>query len=166
MSSSLLLQQCPMSLVRLIWMVFEVDGWRSYSCPLPLSYSFSSSGSFIKLDNPTQHKQKIIFKIRNTYTALEPCEKLNVWSQKVVRPGYTCFIALSLLLGFCGARKRRTPRKRSIFGIRGEWFSTRWWLLIIKQHSYLPNPSARAGYDTRSIFKRSLTGLNSDFSFS
>ena len=26
------------------------------------------------------------------------------------------------------------------------------------------NPSARAGYDTRSIFKRSLTGLNSEFS--
>ena len=32
--------------------------------------------------------------------------------------------------------------------------------------SYLPNPSAQAGYDTRSIFKRSLTGLNSEFSFS
>ena len=32
--------------------------------------------------------------------------------------------------------------------------------------SYLPTPSARAGYDTRSIFKRSLTGLNSEFSFS
>ena len=28
------------------------------------------------------------------------------------------------------------------------------------------NPSAREGYDTRSIFKRSLTGLNSQFSFS
>ena len=28
------------------------------------------------------------------------------------------------------------------------------------------NPSARAGYDIRSIFKRSLTGLNSEFSFS
>ena len=28
------------------------------------------------------------------------------------------------------------------------------------------NPSARAGYDTRSIFRRSLTGLNSEFSFS
>ena len=27
------------------------------------------------------------------------------------------------------------------------------------------NPSARAGYDTRSIFKRSLTGLNSEYSF-
>ena len=32
--------------------------------------------------------------------------------------------------------------------------------------SYLPNPSARAGYDTRSIFKWSLTGLNSEYSFS
>ena len=32
--------------------------------------------------------------------------------------------------------------------------------------SYLPNPSARAGYDTMSIFERSLTGLNSEFSFS
>ena len=32
--------------------------------------------------------------------------------------------------------------------------------------SYLPTPSARAGYDTRSIFKRSLTGLNSEFYFS
>ena len=28
------------------------------------------------------------------------------------------------------------------------------------------NPLARAGYDTRSIFKRSLTGLNSELSFS
>ena len=28
------------------------------------------------------------------------------------------------------------------------------------------NPSARAGYDTKSIFKRSLTGFNSEFSFS
>ena len=30
---------------------------------------------------------------------------------------------------------------------------------------YLPNPSALAGYDTGSIYKRSLTGLNSEFSF-
>ena len=28
------------------------------------------------------------------------------------------------------------------------------------------NPSAREGYDTRSIFKQNLTGLNSEFSFS
>ena len=30
----------------------------------------------------------------------------------------------------------------------------------------IPNPFARAGYDTRSIFKRILTGFNSEFSFS
>ena len=32
--------------------------------------------------------------------------------------------------------------------------------------SYLPNPSTQAGYDTRSIFKQSLTGLSSEYSFS
>ena len=32
--------------------------------------------------------------------------------------------------------------------------------------TYLPNPSAQAGYDTKSIFKWSLAGLNSEFSFS
>ena len=31
---------------------------------------------------------------------------------------------------------------------------------------YSSTPSARAGYNTRSIFKRSLTDLNSEFSFS
>ena len=30
---------------------------------------------------------------------------------------------------------------------------------------YLSNPSTREEYDTRSVFKRSLTGLNSEFSF-
>ena len=36
----------------------------------------------------------------------------------------------------------------------------------MRTYANLPNPSAWAGYDTRSIFKRSLTGLNSEFSFS
>ena len=44
------------------------------------------------------------------------------------------------------------------FGDRFKFANYNWY--------YLPNPSARAGYDTRSIFKRSLTGLNSEFSFS
>ena len=39
--------------------------------------------------------------------------------------------------------------------------SDRWLGMIL-----FTNPSARAGYDTRSIFKRSLTSLNSEFSFS
>ena len=34
----------------------------------------------------------------------------------------------------------------------------------VHRHIYLPDPSPRAVYDTRSIFKRSLTGLNSEFS--
>ena len=38
--------------------------------------------------------------------------------------------------------------------------------ITIKMKILFTNPSARAGYDTRSIFKRSLTGLNSEFSFS
>ena len=33
-------------------------------------------------------------------------------------------------------------------------------------HHIYPNPSTQEGYDTRSIFKRSLAGLNSEFSFS
>ena len=35
-----------------------------------------------------------------------------------------------------------------------------------RYHIIFTNPSAQAGYDTRSIFKRSLTRLNSEFSFS
>ena len=40
------------------------------------------------------------------------------------------------------------------------------WGMRCTSLSYLPNPSAREGYDARSIFKRGLTGLNSEFSFS
>ena len=43
---------------------------------------------------------------------------------------------------------------------RIEFSLTSPWLVIFT------NPSARAGYDTRSIFERSLAGLNSEFSFS
>ena len=35
-----------------------------------------------------------------------------------------------------------------------------------KRLTIFTNPTARAGYDIRSIFKWSLTGLNSEFSFS
>ena len=51
------------------------------------------------------------------------------------------------------------------------WFagtakSNRWQVFFLLINTLLTNLSARAGYDTRSIFKRSLTGLNSEFSFS
>ena len=38
--------------------------------------------------------------------------------------------------------------------------------IYIYIYIYTPTPLARARYDTRSIFKRSLTGLNSEFLFS
>ena len=41
-----------------------------------------------------------------------------------------------------------------------------WDCHVIVHKVLFTNPSARAGYDTRSIFKLSLTGLNSEFSFS
>ena len=39
-------------------------------------------------------------------------------------------------------------------------------MLFKPRSTIFTDPSAWAGYDTRSIFKRSLTGLNSEFSFS
>ena len=58
---------------------------------------------------------------------------------------------------FLSARNCRIRNTHS--SVTFQTYQTLWW-------SYLPNPSAREGYDTRSIFKRSLTGLNSEFSFS
>ena len=40
------------------------------------------------------------------------------------------------------------------------------WMAIFVEFILFTTPSARAGYDTRSIFKWSLTGLKSEFSFS
>ena len=40
------------------------------------------------------------------------------------------------------------------------------WQVLFFVLTIFTNPSVRAGYDTSSIFKRSLTGLNSEFSFS
>ena len=41
-----------------------------------------------------------------------------------------------------------------------------WWHISLLGIFKFTNLSARAGFDTRSIFKWSLTGLNSEFSFS
>ena len=63
-------------------------------------------------------------------------------------------------------------REASVCLLTFWWESITYW--VISFLKYLPfayfiiftNPSARAGYDTRSIFKGSLIGLNSEFSFS
>ena len=54
--------------------------------------------------------------------------------------------------------------------VNSHWHRAHNWIFLhlrfLLNHIIFTNPSARAGYDTRSIFKRSLTGLNSEFSFS
>ena len=54
----------------------------------------------------------------------------------------------------------------TIFNGVGGWYKFHWGEKAVIRLIIFTNPSTRAGYDTRSIFKRSLTGLNSDFSFS
>ena len=58
--------------------------------------------------------------------------------------------------------KRKSNRwGGNIMVLRDMVYCNMLWCIIL-----FTNPSARAGYDTRSVFKRSLTGLNSEFSFS
>ena len=61
-----------------------------------------------------------------------------------------------------GSIKERRFWVRSCFSC----MSCSYWIFFFWKMVLFTNPSARAGYDTRSIFKRSLTGLNSEFSFS
>ena len=55
---------------------------------------------------------------------------------------------------------------KNSFGIQLHKEKTNFFILLKLMYSYLPNPSARAEYDTKLFLKRSLTGLNSEFSFS
>ena len=78
----------------------------------------------------------------------------------------------------CGERDETTSREcnklvQKYYKTRHDWVGkVIYWKLCkkfdhtTKLYILFTNPSARAGYDTRSIFKRSLTGLNSEFSFS
>ena len=57
----------------------------------------------------------------------------------------------------------RSHKRTSMGPCRSCWKGT---TNVLQPEVLFTNPSARAGYDTRSIFKQSLTGLNSEFSFS
>ena len=61
--------------------------------------------------------------------------------------------------------KRERERERERASERAYKINKRTTIIVISIILFT-NPSARAGYDTRSVFKRSLTGLNSEFSFS
>ena len=75
-----------------------------------------------------------------------------------------CFLSLSMRLkkqlwSFCSGPKIL------VFSS----YSTKWQIIYVKvktSNIYLPNPSTRAGCDTRSDLKCILTGINYEFSFS
>ena len=75
------------------------------------------------------------------------------------------FVSDLFLLWHCGSLWR-------CFVLQSEEFQFVFLILLFNFQFYFQfltiftKPSARAGYDTRSIFKRSLTGFNSEFSFS
>ena len=70
--------------------------------------------------------------------------------------------SLEDLLGARERERAREERERE----REREICQQMWMMMMMILSIFTNPSARVGYDTRSIFKRSLTGLNSEFSFS
>ena len=77
---------------------------------------------------------------------------------------YCCFLCLWDSRAVSQHYKQKDWGSRSTF-VPGE-HSLKENPLVDKNKVLFTNPSARAGYDTRSIFKRSLTGFNSEFSFS
>ena len=123
----------------------------------------------------SSHSNKIL-NFQESTTILNACTK-KVW-KLIEGTSYVPYIAE------CEARRYQVPFLKSLvwrnLGLNSETlfkfihsginvYSKIWHFLNDLRSvclSYLPNPSARAGYDTRSIFKRSLTGFNSEFFFS
>ena len=71
-----------------------------------------------------------------------------IYIYKCVLVGCFSFMAYPLYIYIDRERKRQIVKKQK------------------DMYIYLPNPSARAEYDIRSIFKQSFPGLNLEFSFS
>ena len=68
---------------------------------------------------------------------------------------------------FDGAFQKLLERYNKFIAAGGDFFEGYYCFMCVLSIKVLfTNPSARAGYDTRSIFKRTLTCLNSEFSFS
>ena len=88
-------------------------------------------------------------------------ELKNLWNRKVT--------IVPIVIGALGTITKGILKGLEVLEVDGRVETIQTTALLrtdrILRH-YLPNPFARAGYDSKSIFKRSLTGLNSEFSFS
>ena len=80
--------------------------------------------------------------------------------------GWLSLARRSQASGHCGAHRTRWDGGRWKTQNRKNVYLCPYVEEPLKSKVLFTNPSARAGYDTRSVFKRSLTGLNSEFSFS
>ena len=140
--SSELLQQYALSQIHLNWKVCKIGGRRLNS------YSFSGVLLSIFLQNCRKHSW-----IVSSYFSLSVSLESKECNYTVV------LTELQLGRNLVFVYQRSDFYMMDSLLIAVYVFSRR--MLIIFTHS-----SARAGYDTRSFFKRSLTGLNSEFSFS
>ena len=93
--------------------------------------------------------------------------KMHIWiatnNRDVSRVMKTKFPATVMVFGVVSSEGHIMPPHMFEVGLK---VNTKVYLDVLKSVVLFTNPSARAGYDTRSIFKRSLTGLNLEFSFS
>ena len=91
-----------------------------------------------------------------------PCSWIDRWVEGYKARMNSCLILLWNPSNVCASVGRPTRTYIQQLGVDTGWSleEMRDWMILFT------NPSARAGYDTMSIFKRSLTGLNSEFSFS
>ena len=99
---------------------------------------------------PTHESRLMRGRLKNSW----PCRHFSFWVPQTpsnkVRP----------------ASRQRPPRAVAVQRLNSPAWRDEFMPFSILVLIIFTNPSARAGYDTRSIFKRSLTGLNSEFSFS
>ena len=115
------------------------------------------------------------------YTAWTRCKRRSCtfhYHLSLFRIVFFFFFVLNAVVGSPSRPNRQFSNRRILSGSQNATFmdssfslhrslsdfsSPRWDFVMVY---IFTNPSARAGYDTRSIFKRSLIGLNSEFSFS
>ena len=134
-----------------------VQDWRSWN----KRTSGDHPKKKIKLATVVKGNQKTPFSIATT-----PRCRGGHYSFPWVAPLYPSYVPYN---AECSARRYQVQFLKSLvwrnLGLN-PGLPDHWWTLYSLGQCIFTNPSSRSGYDTRSIFKRSLTGLNSEFSFS
>ena len=147
MSSSLLLKQCPACLVRLTMIVFVMGGSWPYSCCF--GGVITRTCSILLAVFLCNCRQSFSPSLNDSIDILLNERGINFPTscRRFHKP--LTFLKIKFRRNIPKFSRRSAWVKVSIFRLLKFWFN------MIDQKtlwSYLPNPSARAGYDTRSIF--------------